>query len=94
MWREKDSKSFGDLKRDQLGREKDFLDQVMGSEEELKILAGFEGELGSRRNEFLFKVQSQMEDTSNRLREAEQLVERLKRYLSQLEGIHRILTKK
>jgi len=88
------NRAFSQLKKDQLGREGDFLNQLMGSEEELKALAGFENELGSRRNEFLFKVQSQMEDTKNRLREAEQLVERLKRYLSQLEGIHHILTKK
>lgn len=88
------NKSFNQIKKDQLGREGDLLNQLMGSEEELKVLAGFEGELGTKRNEFLFKVQAQMEDTRNRLREAEQLVERLKRYLSQLEGIHRILTKK
>jgi uncharacterized RDD family membrane protein YckC len=88
------NRAFNQLKRDQLGREGDLLNQLMGSEEELKALAGFEGELGSRRNEFLFKVQAQMEDTRNRLKEAEQLVERLKRYLSQLEGIHHILTKK
>lgn len=88
------NKSFSQIKKDQLGREGDLLNQLMGSEEELKMLTGFEGELGTKRNEFLFKVQSQMEDTRNRLREAEQLVERLKRYLSQLEGIHRILTKK
>ena len=88
------NKSFNQIRKDQLGREGDLLNQLMGSEEELKMLAGFEGELGTKRNEFLFKVQAQMEDTKNRLREAEQLVDRLKRYLSQLEGIHHILTKK
>lgn len=88
------NRSFSQIKRDQLGKEGELLNQLTGSEEELKMLAGFEGELGTKRNEFLFKVQSQMEDTSNRLREAEQLVERLKKYLSQLEGIHRILTKR
>ena len=88
------NRAFSQIKRDQLGREGDLLNQLIGSEEELKALAGFEGELGNRRNEFLFKVQAQMEDTRNRLREAEQLVERLKRDLSQLEGIHHILTKK
>ena len=88
------NRAFSQIKRDQLGREGDLLNQLIGSEEELKALAGFEGEIGARRNEFLFKVQAQMEDTRNRLREAEQLVERLKRYLSQLEGIHNILTKK
>lgn len=88
------NRDFSQIKRDQLGREGELLNQLIGSEEELKALAGFEGTLGTRRNEFLFKVQTQMEDTRNRLREAEQLVERLKRYLSQLEGIQHILTKK
>jgi hypothetical protein len=66
----------------------------MGSAEELKALSGFEDDLGTRRNEILFKVQNEMEDTRNALKEAEQLVERLRRHFSQLEGIQRILTKK
>ena len=90
----KDPKSFGQLKKDQMGRESELLSQIMGTEDEIRALEGFEGDLGSRRNEILFKVQTQMEDTRNHLREAEQLVERLKKHLSQLEGIHRILTKK
>jgi hypothetical protein len=66
----------------------------MGSEEELKAMSGFEQNLGTRKNEILFKVQVQMEDTRNELKKAEELVERLKKHLSQLEGMHRILTKK
>jgi len=77
-----------------MGRESELLSQIMGAEGEIKALEGFEGDLGARRNEILFKVQTQMEDTRNHLREAEQLVERLKKHLSQLEGIHRILTKR
>lgn len=90
----KDPKSFGQLKKDQLGREGELLSKLMGSAEELKALAGFEDDLGARRNEILFKVQNEMEDTRNSLKEAEQLVERLKKHLSQLEGIQRILTKR
>jgi len=90
----RDPNSFSKIKRDQLGRENELLSQMMGTEEELKVLEGFEGDLGTRQNELLFKVQTQMEDTTNDLRKAEQLVERLKKRLSQLEGIHRILTKR
>ena len=90
----RDPKSFGQLKKDQLGRESGLLSKLMGSAEELKTLAGFEDDLGARRNEILFKVQNEMEDTRNSLKEAEQLVERLKKHLSQLEGIQRILTKR
>ncbi len=67
---------------------------LFGFPKKLKALAGFEDDLGARRNEILFKVQNEMEDTRNSLKEAEQLVERLKKHLSQLEGIHRILTKR
>lgn len=94
MDRMKDPKSFGQLKKDQLGRESELLGKLMGSAEELKALAGFEDDLGTRRNEILFKVQNEMEDTRNALKEAEQLVERLRKHLSQLEGIQRILTKR
>ena len=88
------NKSFSQIKKDQIGRESDLLNQMMGTGEELKVLEGFEGDLGNRQNELLFKVQTQMEDTRNDLKKAEQLVDRLKKRLSQLEGMHRILTKK
>jgi hypothetical protein len=88
------NRSYSQIKKDQLGRESDLLNKIMGSGEELKALAGFEDDLGARRNEILFKVQVEMEDTQNALKEAEQLVDRLKKHLGQLEGMHRILTKK
>lgn len=86
-------RSFGDMKKDQMGRESELM-SLMGSAEELQALAGKEGQLDIRRNEILFNVTTQMEDTRNSLKEAEALVERLRRHMSQLEGIHRILTKK
>jgi hypothetical protein len=88
------NRSFNQIKKDQLGREGELLNHLMGSEEELKAMTGFEQDLGTRKNEILFKVQVQMEDTRAELKKAEELVDRLKRHLSQLEGMHRILTKK
>ncbi|MBL7208919.1 MAG: hypothetical protein ISS52_02350 [Dehalococcoidia bacterium] len=87
-------KSLGQLKKEQLGRESELLAQILGSFGELQDLGAFEADLGVRRNEILFKVQVEMEDTRNALKQAEQLVERLKKHLGQLEGLHRILTKK
>jgi len=87
-------KSFSDMKREQLGRENEVLNQLMGDAQELKALSGFEADMGTKRNEILFKITTEMEDTRSALREAEALVERLKRHLSQLEGMHKILTKK
>ena len=86
-------RSFGDLKKDQMSRENELM-SLMGSAEELAALSGKEGQLDIKRNEILFNVTTQMEDTRNALREAEGLVERLRKHLNQLEGIHKILTKK
>ena len=85
---------YNQMKKEQLGREGDILSSILDSSEELKNLAGFEADMGIRRNEILFKVQVQMEDTKQQLKQAEQLVGRLKKHLSQLEGLHRTLTKK
>ena len=87
-------KSFSELKKDQLGREGDLLSRLLGSSEELKDLSSFESDLGVRRNEILFKVTVEIEDTRNALKQAEQLVERLKKHLQQLESLHKIMTKK
>ena len=87
-------KSYSQLKKEQLGREGELLSSLVGNVEELKDLTSFESNLGIRRNELLFKVTVDMEDTKNALIQAEQLVNRLKRHLSQLENLHRSLTKK
>ena len=87
-------KSYGQLKKEQLGRESELLSQLLGSSGELKDLTNLEADLGIRRNEILFKVTVEIEDTKNALKQAEQLIERLKKHLNQLEGLHRILTKK
>ena len=87
-------KSYGQLKKEQLGRESELLAQLLGAADELKDLGAFEADLGVRRNEILFKVTVEIEDTKNALKQAEQLLARLKRHLEQLEGLHRILTKK
>ena len=87
-------KSYGQLKKEQLGRESELLAQLLGSAGELKDLGAFEADLGIRRNEILFKVTVEIEDTKNALKQAEQLIDRLKKHLHHLEGLHRILTKK
>jgi hypothetical protein len=86
-------RSFSQIKKDQMGRESGLLDHLMGSREEISQLTGYEDDLGVRRNEILFKVTSDIEDTKGALKEAEALVSRLKNHLAQLEGMYRILTK-
>ncbi|HIE17144.1 MAG TPA: hypothetical protein EYP71_03010 [Dehalococcoidia bacterium] len=86
-------RSFEQIKKGQLGRERELLSQLLGKSE-FGDLETFEADLSVRRNELLFKIQTDMEDTKNALKQAEQLTERLRRRLSELEGMYRILTKK
>ncbi len=87
------NKPFEQIKKGQMQRESELYSQLLGKSE-YGDLESFEADLGIRRNELLFKIQSDMEDTRNALKQAEQLAERLRKRLSELEGMYRILTKK
>jgi alpha-ketoglutarate-dependent taurine dioxygenase len=86
------SKPSGKLNREQTQRESELLSQLMG-ETEVKDLIDFEGDLAKQRSELLFRVTTKIEDTQNALKQAEELVKRLKKYLNQLQGLHQILSK-
>jgi len=85
-------RSFGQLNSEQAQRENDFLSYLMG-ENKVEELANFEVELNERRNEILFKVTTDIEDTENALKQAEQLIHRLKKHLEQLKSLQRVLSK-
>lgn len=85
-------RSFGQLSSEQAQRENDFLSYVMG-ENRVEELTNFEAALSERRSEILFKVTTDLEDTENALKQAEQLVQRLKKHLEQLKGLQRVLSK-
>jgi hypothetical protein len=87
-------KPFEKMKKDQMGREGDLYSQLMDKSAEFGNLETFEADSAVRRNELLFKIQTDMEDVRNALKQAEQLADRLRRRLSELEGMYRILTKK
>jgi hypothetical protein len=87
-------KPFEKMKKDQMGREGDLYSQLMDKSAEFGNLETFEADSAVRRNELLFKIQSDMEDVRNALKQAEQLSDKLRRRLSELEGMYRILTKK
>jgi hypothetical protein len=87
-------KPFEKIKKDQMGRESELYSQLMDKAGEFGNLETFEADSAVRRNELLFKIQTDMEDTKNALKQAEQLTERLRRRLNELEGMYRILTKK
>jgi hypothetical protein len=53
----------------------------------------FESDLGQRRDEILFKITTEMEDTKNALNQVEKLAQRLRKYLDRLEKIYQTLSK-
>ena len=53
----------------------------------------FEVDAANRRNELLFSITSQVEETRGKLKQAELLVERLKQSLREYEEMYKTLTK-
>jgi len=88
------NRSFGQIKKEQMGREGELYSQMTGKTGEYGDLETFEADSAVRRNELLFKINTDMEDTTNALKQAEALVDRLRRRLDELQGMYRILTKK
>jgi len=84
-------KSYEELAKEQGRRESSFLSSL--GEAELEKLSDFEADLGQRREEILFKITTEMEDTKNALNQVEQLAQRLKKYLERLRKIHQTLSK-
>lgn len=59
----------------------------------LKEGTEFEAQMGEHRNELLFKIATEIEETTTNLERAEQLVARLKKHLKQLKDLQRVLSK-
>ena len=79
-------KSYEELAREQGKRESSFLSDVGEASD-------FESDLGQRRDEILFKITTEMEDTKNALNQVEKLAQRLRKYLERLEKIYQTLSK-
>jgi len=79
-------KSYEELARDQRMRESSFLSDV-------GELTDLEANLGQRRDEILFKITTELEDTKNALDQVEQLAQRLRKYLDRLKNIYQTLSK-
>ena len=79
-------KSYEELAREQGRRESSFLSDV-------GELSDFETDLGKQRDEILFKITTEMEDTKNALNQVEQLAQRLRKYLDRLRNIYQTLSK-
>jgi vacuolar-type H+-ATPase subunit I/STV1 len=84
-------KSYDELAKEQGRRESSFLSSL--GEAELRDLSDFEVGSSQRREEILFKITTEIEDTTNALNQVEQLSQRLKKYLERLKKIHQTLSK-
>jgi vacuolar-type H+-ATPase subunit I/STV1 len=84
-------KSYEELAKEQGRRESSFLSSL--GEAELRELSDFETGASQRREEILFKITTEIEDTTNALNQVEQLSQRLKKYLERLKKIHQTLSK-
>jgi len=75
--------SYGQINKDKMAREGEY-----GDLETLLVTSDV------RRNELLFKLTTQIEDAKSDLKRSEQLVDRWRKRVAELEGMYRVLTKK
>lgn len=85
-------KSFGQLTNEQVQREDDLLSRLM-SQAGMEDIAYFEADLAEQQKQVLFEITTKIEDAENALKQAEHLVQRLKKHLEQLKGLQRVLSK-
>ncbi len=85
---------FGQSKRDPFSSQGDVYSQIAntpapGAED----FTTFEVDAANRRNELLFNITTQIEETRAKLKQAEQLVERLRQNLREYEEMYKTLTR-
>lgn len=85
-------KSFGQTDDEQSQGKGALLSRLLG-EVGIEDLIHFETDLTERQNKVLFEIATELEDTEGALRQAEQLVQRLKKHLGQLKDLQRVLSK-
>ncbi len=84
-------------KRDQFGGQGGIYNQIQGQPVPAgpgpEDFATFEADSANKRNELLFNITNQVEETKGKLKQAEQLVERLKVTLREYEDMYKALTR-
>ena len=86
---------FGPMKKDPGAGQGDVYNQLANAPQQQgqEDFTNFEVDAANRRNELLFSITSQVEETRGKLRQAELLVERLKQSLREYEEMYKTLTK-
>ena len=88
---------FSQIKKDHQDGQNDIYNQIAnaqpGSGQGPEDFTRFETDSANRRNELLFNITTQIEETKGKLKQAELLVERLRQSLREYEEMYKTLTK-
>ncbi len=85
---------FGQSKKDPYSGQGDVYNQLAGTPAPgAEDFTNFEVDAANRRNELLFSITTQIEETRGKLKQAELLVERLRQNLREYEEMYKTLTK-
>jgi hypothetical protein len=85
---------FGQMKKDYINGQNDIYNQIASNAQpSQEDFSTFEADTANRRNELLFNITTQIEETKGKLKQAELLVERLRQSLREYEEMYRTLTK-
>jgi len=82
-------------KKDPMAGQGDVYNQLANAPQQQRPedFTNFEVDAANRRNELLFSITSQIEETRGKLKQAELLVERLRQSLREYEEMYKTLTK-
>ena len=86
---------FGQTKKDPTAGQGDVYNQLANAPQQqgAEDFTNFEVDAANRRNELLFSITSQIEETRGKLKQAELLAERLRQSLREYEEMYKTLTK-
>jgi predicted translin family RNA/ssDNA-binding protein len=84
---------FGQIKKDHMDGQNDLYNQIANSQPAQEDFKTFEVDTANKRNELLFNITTQIEETKGKLKQAELLVERLRQSLREYEEMYKTLTR-
>jgi predicted translin family RNA/ssDNA-binding protein len=84
---------FGQIRKDHMDGQNDLYNQIANSQPAQEDFKTFEVDTANRRNELLFNITTQIEETKGKLKQAELLVERLRQSLREYEEMYKTLTR-
>jgi hypothetical protein len=84
---------FGQMKKEPMGGQNELYNQIANTPGTPEDISSFEADAAIKRNELLYNIRNQMEETQGMVKQEEQRLERLRQHLRELEEIYRTLTK-